>query len=69
MTARRVLGPPGALDEDLQAVAQKGTRGKAGERVVMRDMVDVLVGALALGQVVRDSDEAGDVIPRCREVQ
>ncbi len=55
--------------KSFEPVAKQGAGGKAGERVVMRDMVDVLVGALAFGQVVGDADEAGDAIPRCRAVR
>ncbi len=54
---------------DFEAVAQECARGQAGEVIVMRDVVDVLFGAFALGEVVGDSDEAGDAVRRCREVR
>src|SRR5205814_9195316 len=56
----RVLGASAAFDGYFEAVAEQGAGGKAGEGVVMRDVVDVLVGALAFGEVVEDSDVAGD---------
>ena len=55
-----VLGASGPLDADLQPIAEQSAGGKAGKWVVMRDVVDVLVGTLALSQVVGDSDKAGD---------
>ncbi len=64
-----VLGASGAIDGDLKAIAKQSASGKAGERIVMSDVIDVLLGAFALGKVVGDSDVAGDALPRCREVQ
>ncbi len=38
----------------LRAFAQLGAVGQAGQRVVQRQVTDVLVDAAALGQVVAD---------------
>ena len=56
----RVLGPSTTLDGYFNAVAEQGAGGKPGEGIVMRDMVDVFVGALALSQVIKDSDIPAD---------
>ena len=55
-----VLGAGGALDGDFEAVAEQSARGQAGEMVVVRDVIDVLFCALALGEVVGDPYKAGD---------
>jgi hypothetical protein len=56
-----VLSARGAFDADFEAIAEQGARGQTGEVVVVSDVIDVLFGTLALGKVVGDADEAGDV--------
>src|ERR1700722_6138383 len=55
-----VLGSPRSFDEEIQPVPKQSARGKAGQGVVVGNMVDVFIGPFALGQIVGDSDKAGD---------
>ena len=53
----RLVASAGLGDSVLQAVVQQDPIGQPGQRVVMRHVVNLLLGSLALGYVVEHPDE------------